>query len=57
MMTIMRVTGDWASSGRTFGTRDELAFAPVRARFVGLRITASTNQTLPVLTNLTVPNS
>jgi hypothetical protein len=43
--------------GRTSGTRDELRFAPVRARFVGLRITAATNQTPPVLTNLTVPKS
>jgi hypothetical protein len=43
--------------GRTSGTRDELSFAPVRARFVGLRITAATNQTPPMLTDLTVPNS
>ncbi|MGB6163722.1 MAG: glycosyl hydrolase family 65 protein [Pseudonocardiaceae bacterium] len=43
--------------GRTSGTRDDLRFAPVRARFVGLRITAATNQTPPILTNLTVPNS
>lgn len=43
--------------GRTSGTRDELSFAPVQARFVGLRITAATNQTPPMLTELTVPNS
>jgi hypothetical protein len=42
-------------TGRTSGTRDVLTFPPVRARYVGIRITAATNDTPPVLEELTVP--
>jgi trehalose/maltose hydrolase-like predicted phosphorylase len=44
-------------SGRTSGTEDVLKFAPVRARFVGLRITAATGGTPPMLEELTIPAS
>jgi F5/8 type C domain len=40
---------------RTSGIRDVLSFAPVRARYVGLRITAATHHTPPILEALTVP--
>jgi trehalose/maltose hydrolase-like predicted phosphorylase len=42
-------------TGRTSGTRDVLAFPPVRARYVGVRITAATYSTPPILEELTVP--
>jgi trehalose/maltose hydrolase-like predicted phosphorylase len=42
-------------TGRTSGTRDVLTFPPVHARYVGIRITAATNGTPPVLEELTVP--
>jgi trehalose/maltose hydrolase-like predicted phosphorylase len=52
---------DWtvvaSVTGRTSGTRDELTFSPVRARYVGIRITAATNNTPPIMTELTVPDS
>jgi trehalose/maltose hydrolase-like predicted phosphorylase len=41
--------------GRTSGTRDVLTFPPVRARYIGIRITAATNNTPPILEELTVP--
>lgn len=44
-------------SGRTTGTHDVLRFAPVRARYAGLRITAATGGTPPMLEELTVPAS
>jgi hypothetical protein len=44
-------------SGRTSGTEDMLKFAPVRARFAGLRITAATGNAPPMLEELTVPAS
>jgi trehalose/maltose hydrolase-like predicted phosphorylase len=44
-------------SGRTTGTQDVLKFAPVRARYAGLRITAATGNTPPMLEELTVPGS
>ena len=40
---------------RTAGTRDALNFTPVRARYVGLRITAATHHTPPMLEELTCP--
>ncbi|MGH3830247.1 MAG: glycosyl hydrolase family 65 protein [Pseudonocardiaceae bacterium] len=43
--------------GRTEGTHDELHFRPVDARFVGLRISASTNHTPPSLDELTAATS
>ncbi|MEO7195971.1 MAG: discoidin domain-containing protein [Pseudonocardiaceae bacterium] len=43
--------------GRTEGTHDELRFRPVDARFVGLRISASTNHTVPALDELTATTS
>ena len=50
---------DWtvvaSVTGRTSGTRDVLAFPPVRARYVGIRITAATFDTPPILEELTVP--
>jgi Glycosyl hydrolase family 65 central catalytic domain/F5/8 type C domain/Glycosyl hydrolase family 65, C-terminal domain len=42
-------------TGRTSGTRDVLTFPPVHARYVGIRITAATNNTPPILEELTVP--
>jgi trehalose/maltose hydrolase-like predicted phosphorylase len=41
--------------GRASGTRDELRFAPVPARFVGLRLIGATGQTPPKLRELSVP--
>ncbi|MBW0009200.1 MAG: hypothetical protein JO063_03625, partial [Pseudonocardiales bacterium] len=43
--------------GRTEGTHDELRFRPADARFVGLRISASTNHTVPSLDELTAASS
>jgi hypothetical protein len=40
--------------GRTSGLRDVLRFAPVRARYAGVRITAATHRTPPMLEELTV---
>jgi hypothetical protein len=49
---------DWtvvaSVTGRTSGTHDVLSFPPVRARYVGIRITAATNNTPPILEELTV---
>jgi trehalose/maltose hydrolase-like predicted phosphorylase len=49
---------DWtvvaSVTGRTSGTHDALSFPPVRARYVGIRITAATNNTPPILEELTV---
>jgi trehalose/maltose hydrolase-like predicted phosphorylase len=42
-------------TGRTSGIRDVLTFPPVRARYVGVRITAATYNTPPILEELTVP--
>jgi trehalose/maltose hydrolase-like predicted phosphorylase len=42
-------------TGRTSGTRDTLSFAPVHARYVGIRISAATYDTPPMLAELTVP--
>ncbi len=42
-------------TGRTSGSRDVLTFPPVRARYVGVRITAATYNTPPILEELTVP--
>ena len=57
---VVSVNGhDWtvaaSVSGRTTGTRDVLTFAPVRARYVGLRISGASNGTPPILEELTVP--
>jgi Glycosyl hydrolase family 65, N-terminal domain/NedA-like, galactose-binding domain len=57
---VVSVNGhDWTVAasvqGRTTGTRDVLTFAPVRARYVGLRISDATNGTPPILEELTVP--
>jgi hypothetical protein len=50
---------DWtvvaSVTGRTSGTRDAFTFPPVRARYIGIRITAATNNTPPILAELTVP--
>ncbi len=59
---VISVNGrDWtvvaSVTGRTTGTRDVLTFPPVRARYVGVRITAATNNTPPILEELTVPSS
>jgi hypothetical protein len=43
-------------TGRTTGTRDVLTFPPVHARYVGVRITAATYNTPPILEQLTVPS-
>jgi trehalose/maltose hydrolase-like predicted phosphorylase len=52
---------DWtviaSITGRTTGTRDALTFPPVRARYVGVRITAATDNTPPILEELTVPST
>lgn len=52
---------DWtviaSITGRTTGTRDVLTFPPVRARYVGVRITAATYNTPPILEELTVPST
>jgi trehalose/maltose hydrolase-like predicted phosphorylase len=52
---------DWtviaSITGRTTGTRDVLTFPPVHARYVGVRITAATYNTPPVLEELTVPSA
>ncbi|HEY9243544.1 MAG TPA: discoidin domain-containing protein [Streptosporangiaceae bacterium] len=40
---------------RTSGTRDTLTFHPVHARYVGIRISAATYDTPPMLAELTVP--
>ena len=42
-------------AGRTTGTTDVLTFPPARARYVGVRITAATYNTPPILEELTVP--
>ncbi|MBV9382522.1 MAG: discoidin domain-containing protein [Streptosporangiaceae bacterium] len=57
---VVSVTGrDWtvvaSVTGRTTGTRDVLTFPPVRARYVGVRITAATYGTPPILEELAVP--
>ena len=59
---VVSVNGrDWtvvaSVTGRTTGTRDVLTFPPVRARYVGVRITAATNNTPPILEELTVPST
>jgi trehalose/maltose hydrolase-like predicted phosphorylase len=50
---------DWTVAatvtGRTSGTRDVLTFPPVRARYAGIRITAATYNTPPILQELTAP--
>jgi trehalose/maltose hydrolase-like predicted phosphorylase len=50
---------DWtvvaSITGRTIGTRDTLTFPAVRARYVGVRITAATYDTPPILEELAVP--
>jgi trehalose/maltose hydrolase-like predicted phosphorylase len=52
---------DWtviaSITGRTTGTRDVLTFPPVRARYVGVRIAAATDNTPPILEELTVPST
>ncbi|MBV9208731.1 MAG: hypothetical protein JO037_25740, partial [Actinobacteria bacterium] len=59
---VVSVNGrDWtvaaSVTGRTAGTRDLLTFAPVRARYVGVRITGATYNTPPILEELTVPSA
>ncbi|HET6504802.1 MAG TPA: discoidin domain-containing protein [Amycolatopsis sp.] len=44
-------------SGRASGTSDVLTFTPVHARYLRLRITGSTADTPPMLTEITVPTS
>lgn len=48
----------WTTAARvrgvTTGTQDVLTFAPVRARYVRVRITAATNNTPPMLDEITV---
>jgi hypothetical protein len=56
---VVSVNGrDWTVAatvtGRTSGTRDALTFPPVRARYVGVRITAATYDTPPTLEVLSV---
>jgi hypothetical protein len=50
---------DWtvvaSITGRTTGTRDTLTFPAVRARYVGVGITAATYDTPPILEELAVP--
>lgn len=57
---VVSVNGhDWTVAasvrGRVTGTRDVLTSAPVRARYVGLRISAASNGTPAILEELTVP--
>ncbi|MGN6177164.1 MAG: glycosyl hydrolase family 65 protein, partial [Streptosporangiaceae bacterium] len=44
-------------TGQTSGTHDVLTFPPARARYIGVRITAATNDTPPILEELTVPSA
>jgi trehalose/maltose hydrolase-like predicted phosphorylase len=43
--------------GTTTGTRDVLTFAPLRARYVRVQITAATYDTPPMLEEITVPGT
>jgi trehalose/maltose hydrolase-like predicted phosphorylase len=43
--------------GRSTGTEDTLTFAPTQARYVQVRVLAATDDTPPMLTELTVPAS